>query len=811
LEETEQRILDVRIEEEMQSSYMDYAMSVIVGRALPDARDGLKPVHRRVLYSMSETGMRHDKPHKKSARIVGDVLGKYHPHGDTAIYDTIVRMAQDFSLRYPLVDGHGNFGSLDGDGAAAMRYTEIRLARVADEVLADLEKDTVDFQPNFDDSLKEPVVLPSRLPNLLVNGSSGIAVGMSTNIPPHNLSEVCDAAVHLLDNPEATGEDLMQFVLGPDFPTGGIISGNRGIQNAYLTGRGLISVRGSVHLEEDKKRKRLVITEIPYQVNKSKLTEDIASLVRDKQLDGVTDLRDESDRDGVRIVVELRRDANEEIIQNHIFKRTQLSTTFGIIMLALWEGQPRLLTLSNALSHFLEFRVEVITRRTKYELAKAERRLHVVEGLLVAIERLDDVIALIRAAEDRETAASSLQDKFGLSAEQAKAILEMQLRQLTGLELRKLEEEHKTLVETIARLTRILEDRREIDALIKQELAEIKQRYGDERRTQIVEEEVAIDEEDLIAEEDMVISITQDGYVKRTPLATYRTQKRGGIGVIGMGTKAEDYITDMFVASTHDYLLIFTNQGRVYWQKVYQLPAGSRQARGRSMVNLVGALAEESVTTVIPVREFAEDRYLLMATRGGKVKKTSLSEYSRPRTTGIIGCGLGEGDELIGVKSTDGNTDIVLATRLGKAIRFSESEVRPMGRSARGVKGIGLRDGDSVIALDLVTTGGQLLTVTEKGFGKRTAFTDYPSQGRGGMGVINVRIEKSGPSVAVHAVEDEDDVIVVTHEGIVMRTSVQDIPVMGRDTMGVIVQRPREGDSVVTVAKIAREQNGNDE
>jgi DNA gyrase subunit A len=798
------KILPVNIEEEMKKSYIDYAMSVIVGRALPDVRDGLKPVHRRILYAMYEMGMTADKPHKKSARVVGDVLAKYHPHGDTAVYDTMVRLAQDFSTRYPLIDGHGNFGSIDGDSAAAMRYTEARMSKIAAELLADIQKDTVDFIPNYDETLKEPVVLPSRFPNLLVNGSSGIAVGMATNIPPHNLGEVIDGLTKMIDEPEISVKELMLAIKGPDFPTGGIILGRAGIKSAYNTGRGVVKIRAKAQIERmNNGKERIVVTELPYQVNKAKLVEKIADLVRDKKIDGITDLRDESDRTGMRVVIELRRDVNAKVILNQLYKHTQMQETFGIIMLALVDGQPKVLNLKQVLEHYLNHQKEVVTRRTRYDLDRAEERAHIVEGLRIALKNLDEVVQTIRQSANREAAKIALMQKFTLSEKQADAILDMRLHRLTGLEREKLEEEYRELIKTIAYLSEVLANERMLMGIIKDELLKIKEKFADARRTQITAEEHSFEVEDLIAEEDAVITITHNGYIKRMPAAAYRSQKRGGRGVTAMTTRDEDFVEHLFITTTHHYLLFFTNRGKVYRLKVHEIPESGRQAKGTAIVNLLYLNNGEMITAVIPVKSFEEDGYLFMATKGGVVKKTPLNEFDTSRRDGIIALHLDEEDELIGVKLTDGKQEIILGTQNGMAIRFPEEEVRSMGRTARGVKGITLEDGDQVVGLAYAKQGADLLAVTEKGFGKRTSLEEYRSQSRGGKGIYTIKISKrNGKLVALMVVEPGDDIMVISGEGIMIRVGVDEISRLGRMTQGVTIMRLAENDRVVAVARV---------
>jgi len=797
------KIIPVRIEEEMKKSYIDYAMSVIVGRALPDVRDGLKPVHRRILYSMHDSGMTYDKPHKKSARIVGDVLGKYHPHGDSAVYDAMVRLAQDFSTRYPLVNGHGNFGSVDGDSAAAMRYTEVRMAKIAAEMMRDIEKETVGFVPNYDDSLEEPSVLPSRIPNLLVNGSSGIAVGMATNIPPHNLGEVIDGAVLLLDKPDVEVRELVNIIKGPDFPTGGVIMGREGIRQAYETGRGSIRVRGVARLEQMNNGKtRIMITELPYMVNKARLTEKIAELVRDKKIDGITDLRDESDRTGMRLIIELRKDVNPQIVLNHLYKQTQLQESFGVIMLALVDGAPRVLNLKEVLFYYLEHQKDVVVRRTKFELAKAEERLHIVEGLKIAIDHIDEVIRTIRQSKDIESARNNLMERFALTQKQAQAIVDMRLGKLSGLERQKLEEEYRELIAKIAYYRNILADESLVRQIIKEELLEIKGKYADERRTQISLSSDELEDEDLIAEEDVVIAISHSGYIKRQPITVYRSQKRGGRGITAMTTKEEDFVEHLFITTTHHYLLFFTNKGKVYRLKVYEIPEASRQSKGTAIVNLLSLTGEDKITAVIPIKEFVEGANLLTATRNGIVKKTSLTEYDTSRKDGIIALTLDEEDELVGVQLTQGADDIIMATRQGMVIRFSEEDVRKMGRTSRGVIGIRLDPNDRVVGMDIYKENAFLLVVTEKGFSKRTKLVEFRIQSRGGKGLFGLRITpRNGVIVGIMVVFEGDEIMLITQDGIMIRTSVDDISVMGRVTQGVTTMRMTHNDRVVAVAR----------
>ena len=802
--------IPVNIIDEMRTSYLDYAMSVIIGRALPDVRDGLKPVHRRVLYAMSELGNTHGKPYKKSARIAGDVIGKYHPHGESAVYDTIVRLVQDFSIRYPLIDGQGNFGSVDGDNAAAMRYTEVRLARLADEMLADIDKETVDFGPNYDDSLTEPLVLPARFPNLLVNGSSGIAVGMATNIPPHNLGEIVRASILLLERPDTSLEELMQLVPGPDFPTAGFIYGRNGIRNAYQTGRGIIVLRARAAIERfSRDREAIIVTEIPYQTNKAKLIERIADLVRDKRLEGISDLRDESDREGMRIVIELKKDEPAQVVLNNLYKLTPMQTSFGIILLAIVQNQPRVLTLRDMLVAFIDHRREVVRRRTIFELSKAEARAHILEGLKRALDLLDEIITLIRASKEPAAAKEGLMTRFMFSAEQAQAILDMRLQRLTGLERAKIVAEYEETLKLIASLKEILASEQALRGVIIGELREIVQNYADERRTEIVDEEVELTLEDLITEEDVVITATHSGYIKRTNVSTYRTQGRGGKGRIGMTTREEDFIDHVFIASTHSYLLIFTNRGQVYWLKVYHIPDVGAAGRGKAIVNLVNLAKDEKIADIVAVKDFEPDRYVVMATRNGIVKKTALTEYSNPRSSGIIAISVPEDDELIGCQLTDGSFDVLLATKLGKAIRFSEKDVRDMGRTARGVIGIRLAQGDLVVGMCAFKGEGHFLTVTERGFGKRTSVDEYPCHRRGGSGVINVRVgEKNGTVVNTLYVPEQTSVMLVTAQGKLIQLKVEDIRnTQSRAAVGVKCIELDEGDYVASMAGVAAEES----
>jgi len=809
-EEPRISVASVNIEEEMKTSYLDYAMSVIVGRALPDVRDGLKPVHRRALFAMSDLGLAHNKAYKKSARVVGDVIGKYHPHGDVAVYDTIVRMAQDFSMRYPLVDGQGNFGSVDGDPPAAMRYTEIRMAKITDEMLADLDKDTVEFGPNYDESMVEPLVLPARIPNLLVNGSSGIAVGMATNIPPHNLREIIDGLVMLIDSPESTVFDLMRVIKGPDFPTAGIIHGRRGIEEAYLHGRGILQVRGRAEVVpmERGSRDSIIISELPYMVNKARLVEKIAELVRDKKITGISEIRDESDRRGMRVVIELKRGEIGTVILNQLYKHTSMQTSFGIIMLALVNNQPRVMNIKTALSLFIAHRKDVVVRRTRFELRKAEERAHILEGLKIALDNLDAVIKLIRQATDPETARNGLMVNFGLSQLQAQAILDMRLQRLTGLERDKIIAEYKEILQTIERLRAVLASDSLVMGIIKEEFRVIRESYGDLRRTEIVDESADMSIEDLIAEEEVVITISHTGYIKRNPVTLYRSQKRGGKGKIGMETKEEDFVERLFSASTHDYLLFFTDRGRVYWLKVYQVPEAGRTARGKAIVNLINKAPDEQVTAVMPVREFSANTFVMMATSAGTVKRTALSAYSNPRVAGIIAVNLKEGDSLIGVSSTTGESDVLLATSDGMSIRFREDDVRDMGRTATGVRGVKLRNGDRVVGMEILAPDTTILSVTENGFGKRTNASEYRIQTRGGNGVINIKTTKrNGSVVGIISVDDTDELMMITSSGKILRMNVTDVSVIGRNTQGVKFLNVTEGDHVVSITKLAEKDD----
>jgi DNA gyrase subunit A len=798
-------IRGVNIEDEMKSSYIDYAMSVIVGRALPDVRDGFKPVHRRVLYGMWEMGLEHNKPYRKSAKIVGEVMGNYHPHGDASIYDTMVRMAQDWNLRYTLVDGQGNFGSVDGDPPAAMRYTEARLSKISQEVLADIEKDTVEFGPNYDESLQEPLVLPVKVPNLLINGSAGIAVGMATNIPPHNLREVIDGCVALIDDAEISIDDLMKHIKGPDFPTGGYLLGKDGIKSAYKTGRGSLTIQAKVAVEEDKRdRERIVVTELPYQVNKANLIETIANLVRDKKIEGIRDLRDESDREGMRIVIELASGAVAQVVLNQLYKHTSLRTSFGVIMLALVNNQPRVLNLKGLLHYFIEHRKDVTIRRARFDLDKAERRAHILEGYKIALHDLDRVIKLIRASKNAEEAKSGLMKTFKLTEIQATAILELRLQQLTNLERKKIEDEYLELIKLIEQLKALLASEKKIYGQIKTELLAVKEQYGDERRTQFLGKADDLAVEDLVAESEVVVTISHAGYLKRLPADTYRAQKRGGKGVAAMGTREEDFVEHLFVASTHDMLLVFTNVGKVYWKRVFEIPEANRQAKGKHISSLL-PIRQETIASVFAVKNFEEKMSLVMATKEGLVKKTSLQEYANPRGAGIIAITLTKGDELIGVKMGTEKHDLVLATHEGMSIRFPLKEVREIGRTGQGVKGMTLEKGDRIVGMEVVSDSkGSLLTLSEQGFGKRTSLDEYRVQGRAGKGLINVKVtDKTGKVVAVKPVKDEDELMLITTSGTMLRMKVSDIHTTGRNTQGVRVIKLDAKDRVVAVAGMA--------
>ncbi|MBR9691249.1 DNA gyrase subunit A [Candidatus Woesearchaeota archaeon] len=804
-EKTEERIVQKVIEDEMKSSYLDYSMSVIVGRALPDVRDGLKPVHRRILFAMQQMGMFHNKPFKKCARIVGEVLGKFHPHGDTAVYDSLVRMVQPFSLRYPLIRGQGNFGSVDGDRAAAMRYTEAKLSKLSEEMLQDIEKKTVKFTPNFDESLQEPMFLPAKLPNLLVNGSSGIAVGMATNIPPHNLTEVADAAVHLIENPEAGVDELMQFVKGPDFPTAGLIVGRSGIKSAYTTGKGKVIIKARTHIEEGKTRKKIIVDEIPYMVNKSLLMEETARLVNDGKVEGISDLRDESDRKGMRIVITLKKEANQDIVLNQLMKHTRLKTTFGVIMLALVNGEPKVLNLKEMVASYILHRRKVVRKRIDFDLKKAESRAHILEGLLVALKNIDATVKMIKDSDSAEQAKGVLISRLEITEKQALAILDMRLQRLTGMEQEKIRNEHKGLLELIEKLKTILADEKKILQIIKDELGELKKDYGDERRTEIIEEEEEIVPEDLIKPEDMVISITHSGYIKRLPINTYRSQRRGGRGVIAATTKEEDFIEDLFIANTHSHVLFFTNKGKVKWLKVYEIPEAGRTAKGSAIVNLLRLGEGEKITAYIPLKGL-EKGYLFMATKKGIVKKTNVSEFSRPRKGGIIALGLKEGDELISVRWTNGEKNLIIATRNGQAVKFDENNVRTMGRTAKGVRGIRLKGKDEVVGMVIANEEATLFTMTENGYGKRTKISEYRLISRGGSGVKNIICsERNGKVVAIKSVTDESDLMLISQKGIGIRISAKDISVIGRATQGVRIMKLGEGDRIAAVAKIVKD------
>ena len=813
LENTTGKILPVYIEEEMQKSYIDYAMSVIIQRALPDVRDGLKPVHRRILYAMQEAGMASNKPYKKSARIVGEVLGKYHPHGDSSVYEAIVRLAQDFSTRYLMVDGHGNFGSVDGDSAAAMRYTEVRMAKIAEMMLEDIEKETVDFVPNYDESLKEPSVLPSKVPALLINGSAGIAVGMATNIPPHNLAEVINGLVMLIDNPDAEIPQLMTAIKGPDFPTGAMILGTEGIRSAYNTGRGVVKIRAKAEIEPMQKGKhRIVVSEIPYQVNKARLIENIAQLVKDGVIEGITDLRDESDRRGMRIVIELKSDVVPDVILNQLYKHTQLQSSFGIIMLALVKGQPRILNLKQILEYYLEHQKEVVTRRTRYELGKAQDRAHILEGLKIALDNLDEVIHTIRNSATADIAKTSLMEKFSLSQRQAQAILDMRLQRLTGLERKKIDDEYIDVMETIDWLESVLADESKVMNIIKEDLLEIKKKFGDARRTEISMDTSDMDIEDLIAEEDIVVTISHQGYIKRQTLDNFRNQKRGGVGKTGgSGKKADDCAEHLFLSTTHHNILFFTNKGKVYRQKGYEIPEAGRTAKGTAIINVLPIEQGEKITAVIPVKEFKDDHFMFMATNKGTVKKTNLLDFDSARKSGLIAINLDDNEDLIGVEMTDGNSEIVIATKNGIAIRFDEQDVRPMGRTAHGVRGISLNFGDEVVAMDSVANENyEVLTATELGMGKRTAVSEYRKQTRGGKGVINMKItEKTGAVVGMRVINPEQEIMMITAGGIIIRIDVDQISQYSRNTQGVKLMTLNDDDKVVSLAAIHHEEEEN--
>lgn len=809
-----ERVLSVNISDEMRDSYLDYSMSVIVSRALPDVRDGLKPVHRRVLYGMHDMGLVYNKTYKKSARIVGEVLGKYHPHGDSAVYDTVVRMAQDFSLRYPLVDGQGNFGSIDGDNAAAMRYTEVRMSRIAGEMLTDIEKETVDYVPNFDDTLEEPDVLPAVLPNLLVNGSSGIAVGMSTNIPPHNLNEVVDAIIALIDDPEIDADGLMTYMNGPDFPTGAIIYGADGIREAYETGRGKIRMRARVKTEAVKGNKEnIIVTELPYQVNKANLIQKIADLVRGEKITGISDIRDESDKDGIRVVIELKRDEVAQIVLNQLYKHTQMQETFGVINIALVDGIPKLLTLKEMLGHFIDHRHEVVVRRTEYDLKKAQDRAHILEGLKIALDNLDEVIKIIRAAESPSDAKEALIARFDFSDTQAQAILDMRLQRLTNLEIQKVVEEYKETIKLITRLEGILGSQAQRMSIIKEELIALRDRYGDDRRTEIIQDAKEFSIEDMIAEEDMVVTVTHSGYIKRSAVSTFRRQRRGGRGLQGAGTKEDDFVEHFFIASTHDYILFFTEQGMCHWLKVHEIPEGGRAARGRAIVNLLKLNDNDSIAAFLNIKEFTEEHYITMATKRGQVKKTELAAYSNPQRGGIYAIEIREGDQLIEAAITDGDNDLLLGTANGKAIRFHEDDVRPTGRRTMGVKGITLKGkDDAVVGMVVVKREGTVLAVSENGFGKRTEISNYSVQHRGGQGVITIKTNKKvGKMVALKEVVDEDDLMIITHKGVLIRQPVEQITTIGRNTQGVKLIRLDAGDKIAAVSRVVESDDNNND
>jgi len=811
---TDQRQQDILIEEEIKRSYLDYAMSVIIGRALPEVRDGLKPVHRRILFAMRELRNDFNKPYKKSARVVGDVIGKYHPHGDQAVYDALVRLAQLFAMRYPLVDGQGNFGSVDGDAPAAMRYTEVRMSKLAHEFLEDIDKETVEFVENYDGSLTEPSLLPSKVPSLLINGSSGIAVGMATNIPPHNLGEICRAVVALIDNPKITIDELMQYVPGPDFPTGAFIFGRQGIRDAYRTGKGTLHLRARASIEVAARGKKtsIIISEIPYQVNKARMLERIADLVKEKKIDGITDIRDESDRDGLRVVLELRRDVQPQIILNQLFKFTQMQMSFGINLLAIVNNRPEVLTLKQVLGHFIDHRRVIILKRTAFDLKKAEARAHILEGLKIALDHLDRVIELIRAAKNPAAAREQLMSELSLSEIQASAILDMKLQRLTGLEREKILQEYKDIIKEIARLREILGSEAKVLAIIRQETEALTDQYGDVRRTEIVAASNDIELEDMIAEEEMVVTISHAGYIKRSPISLYRSQRRGGKGVKGMTPKDEDFVESLFIASTHSYMLVFTAKGRLYWIKVHELPQGGRATRGKAIVNLLNIEPGDHVATVLAVREFSEGREVVMATQNGIIKKTDLMAFSRPRAGGIIAININPEDHLVAARLTDGEMEIFLATQGGQAIRFRETDVRSMGRTAAGVKGIDLADGDQVVAMEAVAGAPSLLTVTENGFGKRTQIDEYPLQHRGGKGVITIKTtERNGSVVGALLVGDDDDVMLITDQGKIIRTNIADLRIIGRNTQGVKLIGMDQDERLVGVASLAESDNGLDD
>lgn len=815
---SEQNKVSVNIEDEMRKSYMDYAMSVIIGRALPDIRDGLKPVHRRVLFAMNELNNDYNKPYKKSARVVGDVIGKYHPHGDTAVYDTIVRMAQDFSMRYPLVDGQGNFGSVDGDSAAAMRYTEVRMDRLAHELLADLDKETVDFGENYDGSLEEPLVLPCKFPNLLVNGSEGIAVGMATKIPPHNLTEVINGLIAIIDDPTLSFEDLLTHLPGPDFPTAGFILGREGINQAYRTGRGIIQMRARALVEKDRRtgRERIVVTELPFQVNKARLIEKVADLIKDKKIEGISDLRDESDRDGIRVVVELKKDVIPQVTLNQLYKMTPMQSSFGIIMLAIVSGQPRILSLREVLDRFVDHRKEIVTRRCIFDLKKAEARAHILEGLKIALENLDEVIAIIKGSSSPAEAKQRLIERFSFTALQTQAILDMRLHRLTGLERDKIIAEYKEVMAQIARLKEILASEVEILKIIKQELVDIRDRFGNDRRTEIIEKTGELSLEDLITDEEMVVTVSHSGYIKRNAVSLYRAQRRGGKGKTGMRPKEEDFVEQLFIASTHSYILVFTDLGKVYWLKVHEIPQGGRAARGKAIVNLLQLASGENITSILPVKEFTEGRFIITATQNGIVKKTDLMAYANPRAGGIIALTIDEGDRLVSTRLSDGSMDVLLASRNGKAIRFAEKDVRAMGRTSRGVRGMQLEGEDRLIGMEVVSdaTSATLVTVTENGYGKRTDLDEYRLQGRGGKGIITIKTsDRNGHVVDIKLINDDFDLMFITDRGKVLRTGVCDLSIIGRNTQGVRLMVLESDERIVAVAKLAEkeEADGNTE
>jgi DNA gyrase subunit A len=798
------RVVHVNIEDEIRKSYLEYALSVIIGRALPDVRDGLKPVHRRILFAMSETGNDYNKPYKKSARIVGDVIGKYHPHGDTAVYDAIVRMAQDFSLRYPLVDGQGNFGSIDGDAPAAMRYTEIRMTKLAAELLQDLDKETVDFVPNYDGSMQEPLVLPARAPNLLINGSSGIAVGMATNIPPHNLTEVCEALLALIRDPAIGLEELMTILPGPDFPTAGFIYGAEGIAEAYRTGKGLIRLRARTFNETRGGREYIIINELPYQVNKAKLIERIVELVKDKKIEGITDIRDESDREGMRVVIQLRKDEIEQTVLNQLFAHTNMQVTYGINLVAIVNNRPEILTLKDLLQEFIKHRKEVIVRRTRYELRKAEERAHILAGLKIALDHLDEIITLIRAEASPASARGQLVERYELTEIQAQAILDMRLQRLTGLERQKIIDEYEQLLAAIARFKEILASESLVFKIIEEDLIDLRNRFGDPRRTEIIPEAADLTLEDLIPDEEMVVTLSHQGYIKRNPLSLYRSQRRGGKGRTGMSIKEDDFVSQLYIASTHSYFLVFSNQGRVYWLKVHEIPPASPNARGKAIVNLLNFGPQEKLTTVLPVREFVPEHYLIMVTKRGIVKKTELMNFSRPRSGGLIACTLDDEDELVSVALTDGSREVFLGTSQGKIIRFSEEDVRDMGRAARGVKGMNVAEDDAIVGMEIPTEEGAILTVTANGYGKRTRHAEYRLQRRGGLGLLALRItDRNGPVVGILQVTEDDEVMLITDRGKIIRLPVAGISLIGRVTQGVKLIDTEPEERVVSIACLA--------